>query len=104
MMRSIKDNRIERNGMYEVMLQMSEDEYFNVYDDITSQAASEIMDNYLHYHGDDARPSNIHIDHNKNGHVVNITANLNYLGNDHTEGTTQTPDILNITRDNIKRP
>ena len=99
MLSSIRENRIRRNELYEITLQISEEEYFNVYDDISIIAAKEILDNHLTYHQDDGRPKNIDIKHNKNGHIVNITADLHYLGNNHSEQS-RTPDILNFTRKN----
>lgn len=99
MLNSIRDNRIQRYGLYEVTLQMPEDEYFNVYDSISIDAAYEILDKYLDYHQDDGRPEVIDIKHNKNGHIVDIVVNLHYTGNDHTDAK-PVPDYLNTTRRN----
>lgn len=82
---TIRERRIERDGLYEVTLQMPAEEYFTVYDSISSEAATEILGNYLNYHQDDGRPKDINIKHNKNAHMVDITANLHYTGNDHTD-------------------
>lgn len=85
LLNSIRERRIQRDGLYEVTLQMPENEYFNVYDSVSYDAAYEILGNYLSYHQDDGRPDGIDIKHNKNGHIVNITANLHYTGNDHSD-------------------
>lgn len=99
MLNSIRENRIQRDGLYEVTLQIPEDDFFFVYDSITVDAAREILDKYLAYHQDDGRPGEINIRHNKNGHVVDITVDMHYTGNDHTDAK-PIPDALNITRRN----
>lgn len=99
MLNSIRENRIQRDGLYEVTLQIPENEYFNVYESVTQDAAYEILDNYMNYHQDDGRPENVNIKHNKNGHVVNIEVDMHYTGNDHTDAK-PIPDTLNITRRN----
>lgn len=85
MLNTIRERRIQRDGLYEVTLQMPAEEYFTSYDSISSKAAEEILENYLNYHQDDGRPDDINIKHNKNAHMVDITANLHYTGNDHTD-------------------
>lgn len=98
MLDRIRENRIQRDGLYEITLQVPENEYFIVYDSISSEAAYEILGNYLSYHQDDARPEEVKIVHNKNAHMVNINANLHYTGNDHSGKVKVTPDTLNKTR------
>lgn len=102
MFNNIRENRIQQDGLYKVTLQMPESDYFAAYDSITSDAAYEILGNYLAYHQDDGRVSDVDIKHNSNGHVVNISANLHYMGNTHSD-IRKTPDYLNITRENEKR-
>jgi hypothetical protein len=97
MLNSIRDRRIQRDGLYELTLQMPESEYFNAYDTLTTEAAYEILGNFLSYHQDDGRPEVVDIEHNKNGHIVNIKANLHYLGNDHTD-VGKTSDMMNKVR------
>jgi hypothetical protein len=97
MLSSIRERRIQRDGLYEVTLQVPEQEYFNVYDTISIEAAHEILGNYLNYHQDDGRPEVVDIKHNKNGHVVDIKVNMHYLGNDHTDAT-RTSDMVKKVR------
>lgn len=97
MLNRIRERRIERDGIYELTLQIPEDEYFNVYDDVTEYSATEILGNYLTKYQDDARFDNVRIKHNKNGHVVDIKAELRYIDNDHTDAS-PIPDMLNKTR------
>jgi hypothetical protein len=94
---SIREKRIQRDGQYELTLQIPENEYFDVYDTIKAEAAHEILSNYLTLKQDDGRVGEINISHNKSGHMVKITTELHYIGNDHTEGW-YTPDTLNIFR------
>jgi hypothetical protein len=94
---------MQSKGMYAVILQIPENEYFLVYDSISNVAANEIVTNYLQYHSDDGRPENIVIKHDKSGHLININLYLYYTDNDHTE-IFRTPQLLNISevRGNIK--
>ena len=97
MLNSIRDKRIQRDGLYELTLQIPEDEYFSIYDTVTIESAHDILTNFLDYHQDDGRPNGVDIRHNKNGHIVNITADLHYTGNEHTEPR-HTPNRLTATR------
>ncbi|TDT51117.1 hypothetical protein [Fonticella tunisiensis] len=97
MLNSIRDKRIQRDGLYELTLQIPEDEYFSVYDTVTIESAQDILQQFLDYHQDDGRPDEVDINYNKNGHVVNITANLHYIGNEHTEPR-HTPNRLTASR------
>lgn len=97
MFNSIREKRIARDGQYELTLQIPENEYFDVYDDIKAEAAREILHNYLTLQQDDGSIGEVNINHNKSGHMVKITTDLHYLGNDHTKGW-NTPDTLNIYR------
>jgi hypothetical protein len=97
MLNAIRDSRIQRDGLYELTLQMPESEYFDAYDTLTDEAASEILGNFLSYHQDDGRPELVGIEHNKNGHIVNIKAKLHYTGNDHTD-VGKTSDMMNRVR------
>lgn len=93
----IREKRIERDGQYELTLQIPEDEYFDVYDTVKAEAANEILSNYLTLKQDDGRVGEVNISHNKNGHVVKIITDLHYTGNEHTAAW-YTPDALNIHR------
>ncbi|SEF74805.1 hypothetical protein SAMN05660865_00921 [Caloramator fervidus] len=97
MLNRIRERRIQRDGLYEITLQIPEDEYFSVYDSVTEYNAVEILGNYLMKYQDDARFDNVRIKHNKNGHVVDIKADLHYLKNDHTDAS-PIPDMLNKIR------
>lgn len=98
---SIREKRIQRDGQYELTLQIPETEYFNAYDSVKAEAASEILANYLRLKQDDGRVGDVNISHNKNGHIIKITTELHYMGNDHTEGS-YIPDTLNIFRHDEK--
>ncbi|MCX7641129.1 MAG: hypothetical protein N2Z20_00660 [Elusimicrobiales bacterium] len=97
MLNRIRETRIQRDGLYEITLQIPEKEYFSVYDSVTEYNAIEILGNYLTKYQDDARFDNVRIKHNKNGHIVDIKAELHYLDNDHTDAS-PIPDMLNKTR------
>lgn len=73
-----RENRVYKDGAYHLTLQIPEDEYFSVYDSVSHNIASEILNHYLKIHRDDGVPNNIDIKHNKNLHYVNIEADLQY--------------------------
>lgn len=97
MISSIIENRVKTESGYQIVLRLSEKEYFQVYDDITDKAAEEILGNYLSYHGDDGRPTEIGIRRNPRDNTICITACLNYLGNSFTDQA-YVPDTLNTSR------
>lgn len=97
MFNNIREKRTERDGQYQLTLQIPENEYFDAYEGVKTEAAHEILSNYLTLKQDDGRIGKVNINHNKNGHVIKITADLHYLGNNHTEAT-YIPDTLNIYR------
>lgn len=97
MISSIIENRVKTESGYQIVLRMSEDEYFQVYDDLSDKAAEEILKNYLSYHGDDGRPTEIGIRRNPGDNTICITACLNYLGNTFTDQA-YVPDSLNTKR------
>ncbi|SKA94798.1 hypothetical protein SAMN05443428_11662 [Caloramator quimbayensis] len=85
MYNNVLEKRIKKNDIYEITIQIPEDDYFNSYESLTRDSAAEILQNYLKYHHDDGKPDDIEIHHNKNAHIVNINANLHYLDNNHRE-------------------
>ncbi|MGI6113138.1 MAG: hypothetical protein ACOYEJ_03330 [Mahellales bacterium] len=85
MYNSIRDIRQRTRDGYRVILEIPEKEYTKIYEDFNPETASKIMANYLQHRNDDARPSNIHIAHDRNRHIVNITADLKILGNERTD-------------------
>ncbi|MDR5657959.1 hypothetical protein RH915_00510 [Serpentinicella sp. ANB-PHB4] len=94
MIDSIFERRIKEPTCYKLSLEIPEKEYYNVYDEVTQDAAKEILNNFLQYHQDDGRPTDIDIKHSKNDHIVQINSKLDYLGNDHTKER-DIPDYLN---------
>lgn len=80
-----RETRIATNNGYHLTLQIPEDEYFLVYDSVSKNIADEILNHYLKIKQDDGQPKNINIKHNKNAHMVNVEADLNYINNDKVE-------------------
>ncbi len=97
MLSSIIENRVKTESGYQIVLRLSEDEYFQVYEDISDEAAGEILSNYLSYHGDDGRAKEVGIRRNQRDNTICITACLDYLGNSFTDQA-YTPDVLNTSR------
>lgn len=82
------DNVIEKrnvdNGLHSMVLEMSADEYREDYGELNDDFASNILDRYLEYRGDDGRPTDVRIGYDDRHNVVKIYANVQYLDNDHT--------------------
>ena len=79
MLGNILEYRQLKDGLYDVSLIISENDYFMVYDNINDENAKELMRNYLCHRQDDGKANNIQIKYNKNRHIVSIKANLHYL-------------------------
>ena len=95
MLDNILDQRIFKNGLYDVTLTLHEDEYFAVYDHISQENAKELVKNYLLRRQDDGRPENVQIKHNKNQRIVTIEAYLHYSDNEKTTYLPRSHDYLN---------
>lgn len=85
MLNSMVVARERVGGLYSITLELPAKEYFDIYEDIDKEAAEDVLKQYLTYHGDDGRYSDVTIDHNKGSQIVSIHANLHYEDNDHTE-------------------
>ncbi|KNF09501.1 hypothetical protein CLPU_3c02810 [Gottschalkia purinilytica] len=86
MLNSIKETRIrEDNGLHRITLEVPEKDFFEAYDEVDEHSAYDLLKQYLLYREDDGRPKNVDINYNKNSHIVTITTELHYLGNDHTD-------------------
>ncbi len=80
----IETRKISTNGHYNILLEIPEKEYEAVYNDYTTAIASEFLTYYLERRSDDGKPTDIQIQHDRNAHIVKITANIHYIGNDYT--------------------
>lgn len=85
MLNNIVTERERIGSLYNVTLKMPGDEYFKIYEDLDHEAAEDILKQYLNYHGDDGRYSDVSIDYSKNTNIISINAKLHYEGNDHTK-------------------
>ena len=82
---NIKEKRIVENGVHRAVLEMTASDFNKVYENqYTDEIATEIIKNHLERRGDDGRPTDIEIKPNEDQGIVRIYANINYLGNDHT--------------------
>jgi len=85
MLNSMIVGRQRVGDYYNLILQIPESEYFDIYEDLDKEAARDIVKQYMTYHGDDGRCSDVEIHHNKSAHIVGIRATLHYDDNDYTE-------------------
>lgn len=84
MIDNIIERRIVADGIHSLVLDISVDEYEKNYDKYDNEIAANILNQHLENRGDDGRPSDVKIQHESNSNIVQIFANVNYLGNDHT--------------------
>lgn len=85
MLNSIVAGRERVEDGYNITLTLPEKEYFDIYDDLDEEAAEDILRQYMLYHGDEGRYSDVKIECDKNIHIVNINAKISYSDNDHTK-------------------
>ena len=85
MYNSIIEKRIVNDGRHSVVLEISDKEYNNIYDDYNDEIALDIINHHLKNRGDDGRPSDVKIKHESGDGMVRIFADIHYLGNDHTD-------------------
>lgn len=86
MFTDIKEMRNKReDGTYDLTLEISEREFFKVYNNVSDDIADDLIQQYLVDVQDDGRFENVKIKHNKDRHTVRITSDLHYYGNDHTD-------------------
>lgn len=84
---NIIERRIVDEGRHSVVLEISADEYNQIYDRYNDEIALEILNNHLQHRSDDGRPEHVHIQRDSNSNIVKIFADIEYLGNDHTAYT-----------------
>lgn len=89
----IRETRAVRGGLHSVILEIPADTYKTFYNDLSEENAQYILTEYLRHRQDDARVSDIKIEHDKYANIVKIYANLHYLEN---EKTVQIPFTDNI--------
>ena len=73
------------DGTYDLTLLIGDNTYFNFYESINTDAAKDVVRNYLFDNDDDADYKNVTIDHNKNRHIVTINAKLDYINGEHKD-------------------
>lgn len=80
----IETRRVE-DGSHKLVLEISMDEYKKDYDELNKDYAFNILEKHLENTDDDGRPAKVEIDYDKENNIVKIFAQLDYLGNDHTD-------------------
>ncbi len=81
----IREKKIRnKDDSYISVLEISDKDFFELYDSIDTEIAEEIVADYLIEREDDGRPDNIEVKYDKANNVVTIRYNLHYVGNDHT--------------------
>lgn len=82
---NIIEKRTVDNGQHSLVLEMSKNEFDKVMTGDIEDIAFELVDRHLLNRGDDGIPSDVKLDYDKNKDIVKIHANVEYLGNDHTD-------------------
>ena len=73
------------NGKYNLTLEIAEEAYFDIYENVDLKSGEDLVRNYLRSNSDDACFNNIKIKYNKGKNTVKVTTELDYLENDHTD-------------------
>lgn len=81
---NIIEKRLVKDGVHNLVLEISADEYKQDYDEYNKDYALNILERHLENRGDDGRPSDVDISYSGEDNVVRIYAKVSYLGNDHT--------------------
>lgn len=84
MLNSIYEERLRTDDGYHISLSIPRDEYIMVYGNgLKKENAEELVSKYLESKDDDGDPRNINVFDYPESNIVNIEADLNYIGNDH---------------------
>lgn len=94
----IRETRAVKEGLHNIILEIPEETYRTFYGEIDRDDARDILEQYLKFRQDDAIPQDVKVQYNGAAHVVNIYANLHYLGNEKTEQEYYANDILHKDR------
>lgn len=70
----------------DIELQISEKDFFAAYDEINKDVAFDFIKKYLVFKQEDARPSDIDINYDKDKRVVTISTRLHYPENEYIIG------------------
>lgn len=94
MLNSVLESRISRDGLTQIVLEMPEKEYFQMYDQLNDEIARDLLQQYLLYHNDDGRMGSVKIRYDKSDHIVRISSFLQYLGNEKTTNMYEVADYV----------
>ncbi len=81
---NIIEKRTVNGGQHKAVLEISAQDYNQVFDEYNNEVATEIIKHHLVNRGDDGRVTDVQIKHENDSDIIRIYANINYLGNDHT--------------------
>ncbi|MFW6015452.1 MAG: hypothetical protein ACOCRK_03380 [bacterium] len=80
-----EERQRKEDGSYHMSLSIPRDDYLVVYgSQINDSNANDIVTQYLQYKEDDGRANNVMIFDYTDSDIINIEADINYTGNDHT--------------------
>jgi hypothetical protein len=100
MLNSIYETRTRLDEGYHISLTIPKDEYKIIYGNIFSEEnATDIINNYLQHKDDDGEPHNIKIYNHESSNVIEIEAQLNYIGNRHTDYTKSNHTLFQKTEE-----
>lgn len=86
MLNSIYETRTRLDDGYHISLTIPKEEYTIIYgNDINEKNASDIVNDYLQHRDDDGQAHTIRIYDHDYSNMIEIEAQLNYIGNKHTE-------------------
>lgn len=82
---NIIEKRTVNNGMHSLVLEISKNEFDKVMTGNIENTALDVVARHLENRGDDGRANNVNLDYENGEGIVRIYADVDYLGNDHTE-------------------
>lgn len=102
MLNSIYEERQRQQNHYHVSLTINRGEYTSIYgNDFSVNNAQSIINQYLQYKGDDGDVMNVQLFDYPDSDIINIEADLNYLGNEYKSEITRNNNLQsNASMDN----
>ena len=85
MLNYIRETRGVKGGLYNISLEIPQSIFIKFHEEVRTDLAEDILNQYLQYRQDDARVSDVQIRQDEQTDTINIEAYLHYIGNEKTE-------------------
>ncbi|GMQ57167.1 hypothetical protein AN1V17_15620 [Vallitalea sediminicola] len=99
MLNSIYETRTRLDEGYHISLTIPKEEYTIIYgNDINEKNATDIVTEHLQHRDDDGEAHDIKIYDHEASNIIEIEAQLNYIGNEHTDYTKSQGELFSNNR------